>query len=1746
MDIKKSRLLYILITVFFITGIPVFSQTDAFVDTEYLYSPSFLAGGVTASGMVSPQSDVLNPAASGGKQRLTLDLSYINMLGFGEDTGMGHVINAGVTVPTRAGVFSGSGRFLTSPFAFLPYGTFGMINTSFGKDLYPDFYVGAGLDFVFGADWGLGLNLGFVHLPGDLGFLKDFRWGFAMRGMGKGYNSPGGKIPSIFTPVLDTSFKLIETDPFTLGFSSYAAFPTFQDVHLSAGLSAILFDMISLKGAYNFDLQDTLTGTERFPLSFGLAVSFGTGSKSDDDGEADVWRRSEITTTAGAAPLINGIWAMGLGANLPLGVIDRNPPDISIGPDGIAYISPNFDGVKDNLLVPLAIEDERYVRGYRLIFQDSDGKVVRTIKNKDERPENEGFRNVIDRLLYVKEGITVPESLRWDGNDDAGSLVSDGTYTYFVEAWDDNGNISKTDSRKVVIDTVDPMVTVELPYPIFSPNDDGNKDTLVIDQFGSKEDKWEAEIYNAVEEKVAEFTWAGEPEFFQWDGKNSEGILAPDGVYWYVISSTDKAGNTITHRTDNIIINTEKTPIDLSVSDANFSPDGNGVKDTIFFAIDAPSTTNIEKWEVMVKDNSDNTVRSFTGAEELPETITFDGKDNDGTRLPEGIYTAQLDLLYINGNNPSDNSPPFNLDLTPPSVQTKAQWDVFSPNGDGRKDFLVIFQETSREEVWTGSVTNEDGDEMYSITWKGNAETKYSWDGRDEDGNLLEDGRYFYQLSSTDLAGNSVQSNIVAFEIDTRETPVQLAFELTHFSPNGDGKKDTQTFSPELGVSDTIESYEIVVLDSLENPVKTFSGGGTPPNAVIWNGKTDSGTTVRDGEYSARFTVEYRNGNNPSVITSPFVVDTVFPKIAVDSDTSLFSPDGDGNKDLITITQDSSAEDLWEGQILDANGQEVDSWFWSGEVDNLTWDGTDAVGNTVKDGVYSYRVQSEDKAGNLTVKLLQNIQVDTKPTPVTITVSRGFFSPNGDGNKDTIDFQPSLQQNSGIKEWNLKITDTAGAVMKTYDGTGSLPASITWNGEKTIGKAGEGSYKAELEVEYQKGNIERAKSSLFVIDITPPEAKVSGKYTVFSPNGDGSKDIMIFTQTASNEQLWEGTVRNEDSDPVRVYTWRGTVDEEFSWDGRNFQGKNVPDGQYSYTLKAIDKAGNAGSSSAVIFSVDTTQTPILVSTDISYFSPNADGIKDAVEFLPDISVSQGFESYTLKIKDTSGEEIKTFTGRSIPQRIEWNGKNEAGNPAVDGTYLGELHVTYMNGNKPTTKTNPVVLDTQYPEIELSAETLLFSPEGDGNLDEITISQSSSTEDLWEGEISDTSGKVIKTYFWQGNAKDFTWDGKDMNGNSIPDGTYIYTVSSQDKAGNKVERKLENITIDTRRTTAFTTVSDRGFSPNGDGTDDTITFRLYTGLKEGIKRWRLKMEHADGGTEKTFSGTSVPPDSVTWNGKSDAARAAEGNYRAEFVVEYHKGNRPETKSSQFILDASPPASNITLTPKLFSPDDDGLNDELTIRLNARDESPIDTWELIIYDPTGKPFKTFSGTGEPAESIIWDGLSDEGELVQAAEDYRTTLTMTDRYGNTSTVRDTIPIDVLVIREGDKLKIRISSITFAPNTANFKNVDEEKADRNYRTLRRLAEIFEKYSNYRIRIEGHAVMVHYDDPKKGEIEQEEELIPLSKSRAEAVKSALVDLGMDPKRISTEGLGGAQPIVPFSDLENRWKNRRVEFILIR
>ncbi len=372
------------------------------------------------------------------------------------------------------------------------------------------------------------------------------------------------------------------------------------------------------------------------------------------------------------------------------------------------------------------------------------------------------------------------------------------------------------------------------------------------------------------------------------------------------------------------------------------------------------------------------------------------------------------------------------------------------------------------------------------------------------------------------------------------------------------------------------------------------------------------------------------------------------------------------------------------------------------------------------------------------------------------------------------------------------------------------------------------------------------------------------------------------------------------------------------------------------------------------------------------------------------------------------------------------------------------------------------------------------------------------------------------------------------------------VNSTDAAGNRTEKTVTGITVDTRQTSVFLTADKTGFSPNGDGFLDDVRFNTYVNLQDGIASWSLSLIHESGATEKVFKGTGKPAPLVVWDGRGDKGVVREGTYTASFVVVYEKGDEPEARVDTILLDISPPDAKVRLSPVPFSPDNDGVEDELVIALSVSDASAVRDWSFQIFDPTGVPFNGFSGKGNPTERIIWNGLSNTGELVQAAEDYPYKLFISDSLGNAKTYEGLIPVDVLVIREGDRLKIRISSITFPAYRADIVYENKEASEKNLRILKRLAEILNKYSTYQVQIEGHAVREYWNFPNRIEREEREELQPLSLKRAESVKTKLIELGVAGRRLTTTGLGGTQPVVPHSDLQNRWKNRRVEFILLK
>jgi len=338
-----------------------------------------------------------------------------------------------------------------------------------------------------------------------------------------------------------------------------------------------------------------------------------------------------------------------------------------------------------------------------------------------------------------------------------------------------------------------------------------------------------------------------------------------------------------------------------------------------------------------------------------------------------------------------------------------------------------------------------------------------------------------------------------------------------------------------------------------------------------------------------------------------------------------------------------------------------------------------------------------------------------------------------------------------------------------------------------------------------------------------------------------------------------------------------------------------------------------------------------------------------------------------------------------------------------------------------------------------------------------------------------------------------------------------------------------------------------FSPNGDGFRDYLEFYASIPVTEGLVRWELDLFNQARRRVFLVRGTTVLPGVFTWNGLDpQGSPVPDGTFRAQLSAFYADGTVTRAESAPFRLSRTGPQGRIIVPDMYFSPDGDGLNDVIPITLEVDDPQDIIAYRITLFDSRNSVFETYAAPGSPPLVFEWDGLNRRGEVVQGADVYRMVLELTNSLGNSSVLEASIPTDVLVFRDGDRFKIRISSITFLPFSANFMDVAPAEREANLRTLDRLVEILARFPGYRIGVEGHAVQVYWNDPVRGVAEQRDALLPLSLSRAQAIRQALISRGVAPNRLTATGIGGIQPVVPHSDLQNRWKNRRVEFTLSR
>jgi N-acetylmuramoyl-L-alanine amidase-like protein len=190
---------------------------------------------------------------------------------------------------------------------------------------------------------------------------------------------------------------------------------------------------------------------------------------------------------------------------------------------------------------------------------------------------------------------------------------------------------------------------------------------------------------------------------------------------------------------------------------------------------------------------------------------------------------------------------------------------TISPDGDGHADAATVTYRLRRSALVTARVLGE-GDVPAVTLFQDQRQSarlqSWSWAA-----DAVPDGRYILEVSARGGDGKIVRAT-AAVLVD--RTLGFVSAQPPVFSPNGDGRLDTITFSFDLGAPATVA---VRVVQYSREVALVFGGDLQPgPQQIVWDGTTSNGV-VPDGQYDlvvtaldalgstsqmARFTVDSR------------------------------------------------------------------------------------------------------------------------------------------------------------------------------------------------------------------------------------------------------------------------------------------------------------------------------------------------------------------------------------------------------------------------------------------------------------------------------------------------------------------------------------------------------------------------------------------------------------------------------------------------------------------------------------------------------------------------------------------------------------------------------------------------------------------------------------------------------------------------------------------------------------------------
>ena len=763
-----------------------------------------------------------------------------------------------------------------------------------------------------------------------------------------------------------------------------------------------------------------------------------------------------------------------------------------------------------------------------------------------------------------------------------------------------------------------------------------------------------------------------------------------DGDYTITATLSDKAGNpgSATH---DVTLNGDVPTIAINTfaQDDIVNAAEHGTPLVISGTTDAPTGQT-----VTITLNG----KTYTATVQNDGTWSYTVGSADVTALADGgSYVINAQVSNAIGNSASDNHT-VTVDLTAPSMGISID-SLQNDTGLSANDFIT----NDSQVVVNGSLTAQLGNNEKAqisldggTTWIDLTVTGTTW--RYTDGRTLTDGTYQYQVRVIDNAGNVGATDSQDVVIDLTK-PAAATITVDSVSQDtGLSDSDFITSDNQISLKGTLGA----ALGSGDHAQISLDGGATWTDVSVsglsWT--YVDGRTLADGDYNYQLRVIDDAGNISATTSQVVTIDTVAPDasktIAIDSisdDTGLSSSDFITNDTSLTL-HGSLGATLADGEYAQIS---IDG--------GVTWQNVIVTGNswyyvdgrTLGNQTYDYYVRVVDAAGNVGASAHQQVTVDTVAPDAAITVTVDNITVDtGFDNNDFLTSSTSYTLNGtlgaelGAGEY-VQVSMDGGTtwVYATVSGT-----RWSYNDTRTLA---DGDYRYQVRVVDQAGNVGATTTQDVTVDTQAPQYGITIDSISEDTGQSGSDFITMDTSLTINGSLGSALASDE---RVQISldggnTWIDTTVTNQRWSYTDT--RDLADGDYTYQVRIIDQAGNVGSTSSQVVTVDTTP-PDTVGTVVSYTDGEGErtGTYGASVATDDTSP---LINGTLNRAPEDGEIVQLYRDGILLGQVTMNGSaswSYQDNGLLDGNHTYILRVTDKAGNYTESDGFVLNVDTSIP------------------------------------------------------------------------------------------------------------------------------------------------------------------------------------------------------------------------------------------------------------------------------------------------------------------------------------------------------------------------------------------------------------------------------------------------------------------